>query len=193
MKIQIKKSVLKQVVKKILNQNSNIKNLKTKFPGAIQSLIKRVSQPIQQDNNNKVSVKEDNNKLYVYVNGNLEYTSQLQDIGGKLHDEGTDGYMSFNNIWNGKQWQQVDYSGQDMQQSKQESKCQHCGKKVKFPQGVNKGNCPHCGQVITNKKLDEVAPKGYQKIVKGIKKDPNVDNPWRVRWSMKNKGIKPKK
>lgn len=38
----------------------------------------------------------------------------------------------------------------------------------------------------------EVAPPGYEKVVKGIKKNKDVDNPWAVAWSMKNKGIKPK-
>lgn len=67
--------------------------------------------------------------------------------------------------------------------------------------------CPNCGmmqpavdETVTcecgmdeGKKLQEVTPKGYEKIVKGLKKNPDVDNPWAVAWSMKNKGIKPKK
>lgn len=40
--------------------------------------------------------------------------------------------------------------------------------------------------------LDEVTPPGYEKVVKGLKKNPKVDNPWAIAWSMKNKGIKPK-
>jgi len=40
--------------------------------------------------------------------------------------------------------------------------------------------------------MDEVSPPGYEKVVKGIKKNKDVDNPWAVAWSMKNKGIKPK-
>ena len=43
--------------------------------------------------------------------------------------------------------------------------------------------------------LEEAAPEGegWEKIVKGIKKSGNVDNPWAVANAMKNKGIKPKK
>lgn len=41
--------------------------------------------------------------------------------------------------------------------------------------------------------IREVAPKGYEKIVKGLKRDGEVENPWAVAWSMKKKGIKPKK
>jgi hypothetical protein len=36
-------------------------------------------------------------------------------------------------------------------------------------------------------------PKGYEDVVKALKKEPDVDNPWAVAWSMKSKGIKPKK
>lgn len=35
-------------------------------------------------------------------------------------------------------------------------------------------------------------PKGYEPVVKELKKAKGVDNPWAVAWSMKNKGIKPK-
>lgn len=38
------------------------------------------------------------------------------------------------------------------------------------------------------KKVDEVTPPGGEKVVKALKKNPNVDNPWAVAWSMKNKG-----
>jgi hypothetical protein len=41
-------------------------------------------------------------------------------------------------------------------------------------------------------RASEVTPPGYENIVKGLKKHGNVDNPWAVAWSMKNKGIKPK-
>ena len=62
-----------------------------------------------------------------------------------------------------------------------ETACQECG--------MNELEC-ECGY---NQSLDEVAPPGYEDIVKGLKKEPTVDNPWAVAWSMKNKGIKPKK
>lgn len=41
--------------------------------------------------------------------------------------------------------------------------------------------------------MSEVSPPGYEKIVKGIKKNKDVDNPWAVAWSMKDNGIKPKR
>lgn len=41
--------------------------------------------------------------------------------------------------------------------------------------------------------LDEVAPPGYEKTVKALKKEPSIDNPWALAWSMKKKGVKPKK
>ena len=41
--------------------------------------------------------------------------------------------------------------------------------------------------------ISESTPAGYEKVVKGLKKNPKVDNPWAVANAMKNKGIKPKK
>lgn len=38
--------------------------------------------------------------------------------------------------------------------------------------------------------LDEVAPPGFEGTVKGMKKHKNIDNPWALAWSMKNKGYK---
>jgi hypothetical protein len=35
-------------------------------------------------------------------------------------------------------------------------------------------------------------PKGFEPVVKELKHNKNVDNPWAVAWSMKNKGIRPK-
>lgn len=35
-------------------------------------------------------------------------------------------------------------------------------------------------------------PKGYEPVVKELKRQKNVDNPWAVAWSMKNRGIRPK-
>lgn len=36
-----------------------------------------------------------------------------------------------------------------------------------------------------------VAPKGWEKTVKEMKKNKDIDNPWALAWSMKNKGYKP--
>lgn len=54
-------------------------------------------------------------------------------------------------------------------------------------------HCSNCNTRVKRWKTDEDAPKGYEKVVKGIKKDKSVKNPWAVAWSMKKKGIKPKK
>lgn len=67
--------------------------------------------------------------------------------------------------------------------------------------------CPKCGMIhvheadmceMSEKKmneteLEEVTPAGYEKVVKALKKEPEIDNPWAIAWSMKEKGIKPKK
>lgn len=42
-------------------------------------------------------------------------------------------------------------------------------------------------------KLSQVTPRGYEDIVLALKKEPSVRNPWAVAWSMKSKGIKPKR
>lgn len=56
--------------------------------------------------------------------------------------------------------------------------------------GMNEATC-ECGTYESE--LEEVTPKGYEDVVKSLKKEPDVDNPWAVAWSMKKKGIKPKK
>lgn len=33
----------------------------------------------------------------------------------------------------------------------------------------------------------EVAPPGKEKMVKALKKDPDIDNPWAVAWAQHNK------
>ncbi len=38
----------------------------------------------------------------------------------------------------------------------------------------------------------EVTPPGFEPVVKALKKRGDVDNPWAVAWSMRNKGIQPK-
>ncbi len=52
----------------------------------------------------------------------------------------------------------------------------------------------HSGPGVADERdIDEVAPKGYERIVKAMKSDKKAKNPWAVAWSMKKKGIKPKK
>lgn len=36
--------------------------------------------------------------------------------------------------------------------------------------------------------VDEVAPPGGEKVIKALKKDKNVENPWAVAWAMKKRG-----
>lgn len=47
-------------------------------------------------------------------------------------------------------------------------------------------HCGHCGK-------EAATPPGGEHVVKELKKNPKVDNPWAVAWSMKNKGDKFKK
>jgi len=56
--------------------------------------------------------------------------------------------------------------------------------------GMNEAMC-ECGSQMKETDLEEVAPEGYEDVVMALKKEPNVDNPWAIAWSMKNKGIKP--
>jgi hypothetical protein len=41
--------------------------------------------------------------------------------------------------------------------------------------------CNECGY------MDEVAPPGKERMVKALKKDPDIDNPWAVAWAHKKK------
>jgi len=50
-------------------------------------------------------------------------------------------------------------------------------------------NCTHA----EGHEIDEVAPPGKEKMVKALKKDPDVDNPWAVAWYMHGKEKKNKK
>jgi hypothetical protein len=81
-----------------------------------------------------------------------------------------------------------------------DGKCECSGSKMAEGEGEP---CSECGMLevggscgcthMSESKLQEVAPEGYEKIVKALKKNPSIDNPWAVAWSMKKKGIKPKK
>ena len=69
--------------------------------------------------------------------------------------------------------------------------CAECG----MTQGTG---CSQCGMTqgsgcTHERDVEEVAPKGYERVVKALKKEPEVDNPWAVAWSMQKKGIRPKK
>lgn len=44
------------------------------------------------------------------------------------------------------------------------------------------------GERLEETDVDQKAPPGGEKVVKALKKDKNVDNPWAVAWAMKNRG-----
>jgi hypothetical protein len=81
------------------------------------------------------------------------------------------------------------------------SMCDDCGKSP-CECGMNEADkaCSECGMDesvcecgMNEVDVKEVTPKGYEKIVKGLKKSGDVENPWAIAWWMKGKGIKPKK
>lgn len=43
---------------------------------------------------------------------------------------------------------------------------------------------------LNDSDLAEVAPPGWEGTVKAMKKDKDIDNPWALAWSMKDKGYK---
>lgn len=57
------------------------------------------------------------------------------------------------------------------------------------------GSADPCGQCKTCREhgvgeLDEKAPPGFEGTVKAMKKDKNIENPYALAWSMRNKGYK---
>jgi hypothetical protein len=50
------------------------------------------------------------------------------------------------------------------------------------------GSCEKVKEDI--EQVDEVAPPGFEGTVKAMKKHKEIDNPWALAWSMKNKGYK---
>ena len=58
--------------------------------------------------------------------------------------------------------------------------CAECGMLEIENEGCG---CTH----MAENDLEEVAPPGKEKMVKALKKDPDIDNPWAVAWSMYNK------
>ncbi len=51
----------------------------------------------------------------------------------------------------------------------------------------NLGECDTMPMEIDESELDEVSPPGKEKMVKALKKQPDVKNPWAVAWSSYNK------
>ena len=73
--------------------------------------------------------------------------------------------------------------------------CSECGmNEVECECSMNQDGSTHMDEGQDMKAdMEEVAPPGYEKVVKSLKKDTSVDNPWALAWWMKDKGIKPKK
>ena len=44
-----------------------------------------------------------------------------------------------------------------------------------------------CCQNESDEELTQKAPPGKEKLVKALKKNPDIDNPWAVAWSIHNK------
>lgn len=69
--------------------------------------------------------------------------------------------------------------------------------------GTNEGPCSECGMYevdggcgctrMSEGAISQVTPKGYERIVKALKRQPSVENPWAVVQSMKKKGYGPKR
>lgn len=107
---------------------------------------------------------------------------QEQSVGAK--DEGPGGKKT----WKDKP---LDRDWSDPKVVTEASCCEQCGM---MPMEMDGGCCEgdYMETELKEDDIDEKAPPGYEKVVKGLKKDSDVDNPWAVAWSMKNKGIKPK-
>jgi hypothetical protein len=74
----------------------------------------------------------------------------------------------------------VDHSGATASVEESVEPCAECG--MLPVEGVG-CECVHMQEYG----VDEVAPPGKEKMVKALKKDPDIDNPWAVAWSVHNK------
>lgn len=64
--------------------------------------------------------------------------------------------------------------------------CESCGAMLEVDDDV----CNECGMmplVIGEDDMNQVAPPGMEKVVKALKKQGNVENPWAVAWSIYKK------
>jgi len=82
------------------------------------------------------------------------------------------------------------------------SVCSHCGGHstgVMYDDpDTDEPVCPRCFELAADAYFEKhkadkeaVAPPGFEKVVKKLKKNKEIDNPWALAWSMKNKGDKP--
>lgn len=74
----------------------------------------------------------------------------------------------------------------------EEACCEQCGMMPMEADG-SPGDCCQATAVegdgyMDEQELDEKTPPGGEKVVKALKKQKGVKNPWAVAWSMKNKG-----
>lgn len=65
--------------------------------------------------------------------------------------------------------------------------CDQCGMMATEMDGPA-GECCQATAIEGEQELDEKTPPGGEKVVKALKKDKKVKNPWAVAWAMKNRG-----
>lgn len=63
--------------------------------------------------------------------------------------------------------------------------CDQCGM---MPGSMDQAAGSCCQADDDAEELDEKTPPGGEKVVKALKKDKKVKNPWAVAWAMKNRG-----
>lgn len=64
--------------------------------------------------------------------------------------------------------------------------CQHCSELMNDDDDVCNA-CGHMQDLQEDDELNQSAPPGEEKLVKKLKKQPDVDNPWALAWSIHNK------
>ena len=53
---------------------------------------------------------------------------------------------------------------------------------------INKNDIEDDEEILVDEnELSQVAPPGMENVVKALKKNKNIDNPWAVAWAMYNK------
>lgn len=67
----------------------------------------------------------------------------------------------------------------------------HSGDYPGPPSGFGEGRVPSLKEIFSEGNLSEVAPPGWEKTVKKMKKHKDIENPFALAWSMKNKGAHP--
>lgn len=129
----------------------------------------------------------DKNSVIMVQGNDVEYDEFVVDIGyGQLYwgAEGGMTKMTEKAIMNHVQQGVAEVAGPE--------KCWPGHRKVgtKPGTGKNAGKRVNDCEKIGEEEVAEVAPPGWEKTVKAMKKHDNIDNPFALAWSMKNKGYK---